>query len=404
MNNASMKQVWILTAVVALYGFGNGMMVTGAPQASIALHQPSDALGFIGAALPMGYALSCLLCGQLFRRIAGKYVLLSGVACACLSILSMSQAKTVGACVASQVCFGLSGGAFWPFASSWMIDFESDGIPKTRLLRHYNLAWTSGTASGLFFAGLVCQQGYITGNFYGAAAMMSVVFVCACIPRAIQPHAKTEEGADAKPARHTEPLGLALFAAALLANVAALGTRAVIVNNYAELNKHWGFGADRMGLFTAMMILSQLTAFSLGNLYESRLGLRRLYVFIAVSLVIVNISFAYCTDLIVLVPAVMLHGVVLAVAFQAGIIAGLGFFASPRTATTVHEAVVGMAGVAALIAGIIVVSLKHPGGVEVEALRAPFLWLALMAGVILAVQTVLVSVQTQPRLLLRGRS
>ena len=396
-----MKNVWVLAGVVALYGIGNGLMVTATPQASIALHQSSKALGILGSCIPLGYAASCLLCGRLFQRIPAKYVLLGGVLAGITAVISMANARTVEMCVASQIAFGLAGGAFWPFASAWMLDFESEDIPRTRLLRYYNIAWTSGTSLGLFTAGLICQHGYVFDTFYVAATVIGIVFVCACIPRVTQPQFALTS---AQPDRPHKQIALPLLLAAVIGNLCALGTRAIIVNNYAELNQALNFGAERMGLFTATMIMSQLVAFSFGNAYERRLGLRRTYSFIAASLIAVNLAFAFTSNLAILLSAIFLHGMALAMSFQSGILAGIGYFSSRRTGTTIHESVVGVGGISALLAGQFVSALKTSGTAPLDALRAPYLLMAVIIAAVLAAQMILTSTQPERKLIACNRS
>ncbi|MCY3024636.1 MAG: hypothetical protein NTW87_37160 [Planctomycetota bacterium] len=402
-----MKHVWTLTAVAALYGLANGLLINATPQAGLlALHFNSTEIGRLGAGIPIGYAVSCLLFFQLSRWLPGKYVLLSGVLGALLSTLAMTQARTPDACFAAQAGFGVASGAFWPFLSSWLLDFQSERITKTRLLRQYNVAWTSGSATGMLLAGLLCERGLIYESMYGCAAVLAVVFVAACLPRApraASPAADTLEapGDGARPASMAARIAFPLVVAAATANLAALGTRTMILNNYPELNRAMHYGADRMGLFTALSLLSQLVFFSIGSVYEHWLGLRRVYVFLACSLVAINLAFAWTGNLVILLGAVTLHGLVLAMAFQKGIIAATGYFSSPRTGTTFHEAVIGTGGVASLFAGQFITRLKDSGLENEAALRAPFFLMAGAVLVALVLQLVLVSLRNGQRVLLR---
>jgi len=411
-RTAALKHVWILTAVIAFFGLASGLLITATPQAALALGFSSRDIGAIGSGIPIGYATSCLLFWRLAGRLTSKHVLLCGILGALASMVLMALGRSVGVCTAAQVGFGLSGGAFWPFASAWLLDFQDEKLPKTRLLRHYNVGWTSGTSVGMFLAGYLCKQGLIRETLFAGAAIIGAVFVAACCARAKTPSRGREDrrGEGAPPVRpladargsDTPRIGLPLLIAAASANIAALATRAMILNNYPELNKALNFGADRMGLLTALTLVSQFVAFSVGAVYEPWLGLRRLYVFMAAALVAVNLAFAYSSgpSLLALVAAVLLHGVVLAVAFQTGIIAATAYFSVARTGTTFHEATVGSAGVAVLAAGHLVAHLKGAGVEPLAALRAPFFVMAGLVAVVLAVQLVLVSLRNRQRVLL----
>jgi hypothetical protein len=87
------------------------------------------------------------------------------------------------------------------------------------------------------------------------------------------------------------------------------------------------------------------------------------------------------------------------VAFQTGIFAATGFFSVARTGTTFHEAMVGVAGVAVLIAGHLVGYLKNTGLDPFAALRAPFLLMTGAIAAVLALQLVLVSSRNRQRML-----
>jgi len=400
-EKVALKNVWIVSAIVVLYGLGNGLLLIATPQAGLSLQLGSDHIGMIAAGLPIGYAISCLLCGRLFRAVPGKYVLMGGLLGGALSMLGMSQARTAWGCVASQLGFGLASGAFWPFASAWLLDFETPSISRARLLRHYNVGWTSGTAAGMLIAGWICRKGYIFETILAGGAVIASIFFLAMVPPA-NPPLRNARGADGVPhsALHITKM---LLLAAVLANLSALGTRTLILNTYAELNKAYDFGAERMGYFAAAPLIAQLVTFSAGSFYERWLGMRRVYVLMAVALVAINLIFAWERSFPVLLGAVILHGVVLALAFQSGMLAATSFFSSPRAGTTFHETVIGMAGTAPLAAGMLVNDLKGRGYETIEALQAPFLFMSGAAVIYLVAQMILISGASE-RALLSGKA
>lgn len=388
-----MRNVGFIAAAVALYGIANGLLLNATPQACLALKLTSEQLGLIGAGVPIGYTLSCLIAGRIFVRVPAKHVLLGGVCLAIVSLLAMAQARTSAVCVAAQIGCGAAGGAFWPFASSWMLDFHSPQASRTRILRWYNVAWTGGTALGMFASGIVCERGYIFESLQAAAGVSALALMAALIAKATPPHNALNGAGENTPQR--PHVGAALLAAAVSANIVALGTRSVLWNNYAELNKHFQFGAERMGLITAMSLVSQLLAFMAGGYYEAWLGLRRVYVLMAAILVGANLAFAYSHSLPLLLIVTFALGVVMALAFQTAIMAAIGCFASPRAATTFHEATVGAGGMMPLLAGLGVAFLKERGADSLLALRAPFLALAGLILVFLALQMVLIAPRRQ---------
>lgn len=394
-----MRNVWLLTFVVQLYGLSIGLFQVATPQACQQLNMTSDNLGLTCTLAAVGYVTGCLFLGQLFRRVRGKYVLIGGVALTILSGILMARASTVPEACAAQLLSGIGQGAFWPFASAWMLDFQSEGASKTRILRHYNLAWTSGTAIGLFAGGWICGSGWIFETFYISCGALVLVLALACKPNSTS--AQRVGGEITGTGHVLVRTPGALFAAAITLNLIALGLRTTIQNNYTELNHALGFGAERMGMIPACIIVGQLCAFGFGKVYEPFLGMRRTYFFIAVCLSGIAVTFAYVQSLPVLMAATFIFGLVLAMSFQTGILAATTFFKSPRTGTTVHEAVIGSGNGAPILSGLLIQFGKNAGWEELDALRAPFIVFALLALVLFALQQGLITSQHAARVLLR---
>ena len=380
-----MFPVWLLTAAVASYGLATGFMINASPQACLALGFTSDQLGLTCGVNPLGYLAGCLLMGRLFHRGPGKRVLLGGALGSAAVIFLMARARTPGAGAAIQFAHGFTGGMFWPFASAWLMEFERPGLARRRLLRHYNLAWCSGIAAGLFASGRFCGAGWIGEAFGAGAACAALAFVIALLTPSAPPRTR-ESGAapgEALPAR----VPLAAVAAAGIANFAALTSRSMVVTTYAELNQQLGFDAGRMGLITATGIAAQLVAFGASGVYEPWLGRRSLYVAMAAALTGALLAFATSSDLALILLAVTVQGVVMAVAFQTSIFAATGHFRTMRAGTSFHEAVVAVGASAPLAAGWLVQWRKAGGADPVSALRSPF-----YAGIALVIAALAVQV------------
>jgi MFS family permease len=192
-------------------------------------------------------------------------------------------------------------------------------------------------------------------------------------------------------------LPLALLLAAVLGNVMALGTRSVLLINYARLNKELGFEADRMGAIAAGLIVGQMISFALGAVYERWLGLRRVYLFLAAGLVGVQLTFAFCRPLPVLVLTSLLDGLLLALAFQGALMAATAYFRPSRRGTTFHEAIVGLSGLMPLPMGWLIETARAWGCEELTELRLPLWLLMCLALAVLLVQCVLVARHARER-------
>ncbi|HLX64846.1 MAG TPA: MFS transporter [Planctomycetota bacterium] len=407
-----MLHIWLLTAVSALYGIATGFVNAAAPQAALKLNLSSRELGFVGAGVPGGYALGCVLCGRLLDGVSGKRVLLSGAFCGALSLSIMAAARSSTVLVAAQILFGLASGAVWPFCSAWLLDFESARIvPKSRLLRHYNVSWTGGTAMGMLSGGFTCDRGWVFESFVIAAgsalaALMLTALAHAAPKHASEPPALADDGMaalgqetgrrDAGGTGAVRVTFAALLAAALF-NFVAIGTKIVIAVNYAELNKTLGEDAARMGLFMATGLLCQLASFGASKWYEPWLGTRRVYFAGALALLAINAAFIFTAWLPLLLCAEALLGLVLAVAFHCTIAAFIARATSPRAGTTIFEATIGISGLAPLAAGALTNALKESGARTMLALQAPFYAGMILVAVTLVAQLVLIRKEREQR-------
>jgi MFS family permease len=393
-----LRHIYALFAVVFCFGTCGGIILIAGPQLGLTLQMSSQQLGVLGAVNPLGYAVSCLAANQIFRRLPGKYVIFIGLT-GCASAISMlAVAQTAGACMLAQVLLGLSSGAFWPFASAWMLDFESETVRKGTILRFYNVAWTSGSASGMFIAGHLIRSGWLRETILCGAGCIAVAFLVSLIPPATHRPAKTQEDPRSGTGRNFLPA--ALLVAAVIANMSVLATAVGVRVTYAELNNLHRFHADRMGLLSAAMLMGQLAVFSAGAIYERLLGMRRTYVCMGLCLVAANLIFAFSTEIYLLLPASILCGVIAALGFQSGIIASTECFSSLRTGTTFHEATVGLGQMMPMVFGVAAAFSRRQGNSDLVALQTPFVLMAAIVVLGVIVQVLLVSRHKSRRVLL----
>jgi MFS family permease len=390
--------VRLLTASITFFGIAVGMLLTATPQAAMSLNWESRTIGLIGACTPLGYALGSLVCGR-FSHTPSKRLLLIGVFMSLLTLIGCFFTRTPALAAAGQLSFGFSIGFFFPVVSSWLLEFQRDGIARTCLLRHYNVGWTAGTAAGMFATGWLCDAGWVFPSYLIGAGFMGGSFLLALFAECRGPgHAPAADTATRTPRLGRVPF--AILAAAIMANLMALGMRSMVLVNYPELNKAIGGSANQMGSYSALVLLGQLGAFSIGSLYEPYIGLRRTYLVSAVLLTATSLSFAFVTSPAALVPMALLTGGMMAMAFQAGIIASTGFFSQVRTGTTFFEFIVGTAGLYSFAGGTFVDAARGRGFSEIEALRTPFLAMVGLVLLCLLAQCLLVSRRAEHRVLL----
>ncbi|HYF51198.1 MAG TPA: MFS transporter [Planctomycetota bacterium] len=391
-----MRNVLYLLFMTAAYAMASGLLLGAAPQASLQFGASSQDLGIMGACSPIGYAGSCLLFGWIFQNYAGKWIVAIGIVLGIFAAAQLFLAESVAAVGLWMFVFGISSGAFWPFTSAWMFDFTTPNLTKTKILRLYNVGWTSGTAIGVFAGGYITRAYDPQLTFKVGAFALLASFILSMIPPPTH-HSLAPSNATATFSRRR--VGVALLIAAVIANLSALAMRSTVVVNYAELNSFLGHQADRMGIFVACTMAGQMLAFIFGSLYEPLLGLRRVYAATAVSIVLVSMAFAFSDNLIVLIAASLLIGLLSAVAFQCNIIAATECFATQRLGTTFHEAMVGLGGLAPIPAGFLADALK-PHTAEGTALQSPFFALAGLALLGLFLQMWLISRRANERVLL----
>lgn len=333
-------------------------------------------LGLVGAFNPAGYAVACILCALLLARVPVKRVLISGALLAVGVHCWIATSRSGTGLIYGHLLFGIASAGVWPFCSAWMLDLESPAISKPKILRYYNVAWTAGTATGMLSGGMICDRGLIFETFYFSAGVALSVAIVAVFtaPTRHRESSALEAGPESAPVHPADRkrVSIAELIAAMLFNLAAIGTKLLVFVNYVELNEVNGGGAGRMGIFLAAGQLSQLAAFGLGRFYEPHLGTRRLYALGAALMVGVCAAFALSSQMWILIPAVGAAGFVLAMAFQTAMFAFTARASSPRKGTVMVEALIGFAGLAPLAAGFLTDRMKAAGAPLVDALRAPF--------------------------------
>ncbi|MCW8132568.1 MAG: MFS transporter [Planctomycetota bacterium] len=393
-----MFQVWSMALSVFCFGAVNGLVCVAIPQDCLDKHIGSGDLGLIAAFLPLGYALGCFFLGRLLSGATGKHVVAGGLLLALGAIGTMPFCQAAPGYIACQFAYGIASGAFWPFTSAWMLDFQTPAIGKTKILRFYNVGWTSGTASGSYIGGVICRAFSPTTVFYTALGVVAVnlaVVLTITATRAALANAGAEEGRDT-----ARKVSFGVLFAAVLANLCVLATRTIVIFNFPELNKYFDGSPERQGLLVAGGLAGQLTAFLIGHLYEPFLGMRRMYVALGVCLVAINLAFSLTTADWILFPAVILMGFTAAVAFQKGILAATMHFKTVRLGTSVHEMVIGLGGLAPILGGALIVAARARGAEELTALRTPFMAMVALSLLALAVQVVLVTRRMHERALL----
>jgi len=394
-----LSHVWLMTFSVILFGAVNGLVCVALPQACLAKNISSGSIGIIAALLPLGYAVGCFALGRLLAGIASKRVVLAGIVLALGAVSAMPLLDSVAAYGCAQFLYGIASGAFWPFTSAWLFDFQAPGQEKTRLLRFYNVGWTSGTALGSLAGGLLCKHFVPETSFYACIGILAAN-VLLVLPIPSTKHIPQPSSGTASQNGGLRRVGLALLLAAVLANLCVLGTRSIMTFSFPELNKYLGGGPDRMGLLVAGGLAGQLAAFLFGSVYERYLGMRRLYIGIGIVLLAFNLGFAFGTTDLVLLPLTWLMGFAAAVAFQKGILAATMHFPNVRTGTTIHEMVIGLGGLSPLLSGALIELSRSAGLEPIWALRSPFLAMATLSAAVLAVQCALVTRNKQDRVLL----
>lgn len=392
-----MFQVWSMALSVFCFGAVNGLVCVAIPQACLEKSIGSGDLGKIAACLPLGYALGCFLLGRLLHGVTGKHVVTGGLLLAFAAIGSMPFCETAYAFLACQFAYGIASGAFWPFTSAWMLDFQSSSIGKTRILRFYNVGWTSGTAAGSYIGGMICKAFAPSSAFHAALGALTVNLAVVLTITATKAAVASTSG-DGRSLMRKVSFGV-LFAA-VLANLCVLATRTIVIFNFPELNKYFEGSPERQGLLVAGGLAGQLTAFLIGHVYEPFLGMRRLYIALGASLVTINLAFSLTNADRILFPAVVLMGFTAAVAFQKGFLAATLHFKTVRTGTSVHEMVIGLGSLAPFLGGALIDASRAHGAAELTALRSPFIAMAGLSLVALAVQVVLITRRMHERALL----
>jgi MFS family permease len=385
----SVRQLYALSSIVFCYAICGGVILIAGPQLGLLLEMTSRELGLLGAINPLGYVVSCLVLNRVLRRLPAKYVISIGISGATAAACLLAFAQSSTECLVALVLLGLSNGAFWPFVCAWMLESEHESLGKGTILRLYNVAFTGGAAAGMYIAGFLIRDGYLRQTILfgicGLALSLMLVLLQPISNKGIQTLARDWSKANC----HVLPLALLL--AAVMSNFAALATVVGLRVTYAELNRLHCFHADRMGLLAAVMLTAQLCAFCASAIFEHALGMRRTYLFMGICLVAVNLTFAFTTQLHLLLLAAVLCGIINGIGFQTSLVAATEYFYSKRTGTTFHEATVGLGQLMPIVFGSVASYSRQQGSSDLVALQSPFMLMAAIAIVFVAIQLALVS-------------
>ena len=235
-------------------------------------------LGLIGGCAAGGYVVTCLFAGRLSRRVARRHLVAGGAAVIAGVASAACFAPSVWVLMALVAVNGVGHGLFWPALEAHL----SAGVGPTEL-RHrvgwFNLSWSSGDALGALVGGALytAAAGLVSRTnvprlqvlpFLVTAAISVTICVIALMvlratPRTASWRDRHDERVPRGPGRGGAAFLSVFWTMALIANCAAVGFRAVLINIFPDLGKGTlGYSGLEWGVLYAMVPLTRTVMFA----------------------------------------------------------------------------------------------------------------------------------------------
>ena len=340
-------------------------------------------LGVLGAAGPALYFVGCLTLGHLSDRLGRRNSTVSGLTLAVVALLGHYFATQTWHLIAFAGVYGCGMSLFWPTAEAWFSELAADS-PRglDRALGNFNIAWSGGMVAGALLGGYLWPLFGVHG-FLILLALLVLVALGLCQvpqPRRTAPtvHLHSHLGARVDPALTARYLLSARLVAFLSwfvtgLNIAILPKLADVIHMPANQT-----GQAFAAFYAAVLIFFWISRTS------GRWQYRVWPIALPVPLTLVGMGglvVAHSVGPFML--ACFVSGVSAALSASTALYYALhGREEDLAHSTAIHEAVVGIGGVAgSVLSGLLAQALALRLGLE-PALRGCFLMTAAVAGLI----------------------
>ena len=354
--------------------FASGMYIVALPYLAIALGADSMGLGLVGA-LRGTYVVGCLAAALLSDRVNRRVLIAISAVGVVLMLVATAGAWRFWILCVVIVLWALSGSFYWPSLFSWLGDSHTRR-QLGRATGAVNVSWSSGSLLGVLVGGWLYGVGRPL-PFLVAVAPVALAF--AVVALSPSPHARPTRVARGR----SEPGTRRVLAAAWLGNASSCCLVGLMGSVFPELGLAINVNEAAFGRLMAGMGLGRTFMFLLGFrwsrwLQDWRKAAAAQLLGAAMVATVAKASAQWWLAMVFLSV-----GFALGVNYYRGLYKSLEGEGSRGLRVGLHEA--------ALLGGITLGSLGGGALAEGWGLRAPYVPIAVIVAVLVAVQCVLLA-------------
>ena len=230
------------------------LIMTGVPYRALAFGAGALALGLIPVARGVPYSLSTIWAGQLTERGDRLRAARITVVTALLAAVAFVFVKNLGGIFGLLVVLGFAMAFYWPAVQAALADLGDQTVARS--LGWFNMAWSSGKATGFLVGGALLAAFGFPVVFLAAAVGLCGVLALIAVPlpkprRRPAPHVAVTSPERAK----------AFRLAGWIANAIAYGIATVLNLHYPNWLRHIGRGEVLFGTYLGLVFGSQTLSF-----------------------------------------------------------------------------------------------------------------------------------------------
>ncbi len=370
MNKMNWKHTGRFCFTACCMDFSGGMFFVALPFLAMQFGAESLAMGCLGGARWVIYAISCIGAGLISDRSDRKKLLIASSLSIMLICWATATTTTLWHLFAINVFSGLALSFFWPSLLAWLGDSHNSG-QLGAATGAVNISWSTGGMVGGLLGGVLFR---FSPSLPFLVAGMTALIACMVLLFTSKEHVRPEE----TPYRTSETGSRKELTSAWLGSFSAFCLVGLMCSVFPKLGIEIGITSSKFGVFVGIMGLGRTLVFVLGMWRSRWLCDRRISMPVqalaASAMAMVPFSNAHWR--IGLVFALI--GIATGIAYYRSLYASLAGEGSRGLKSGIHEAT--------LVAGILTGSVG--GGVLAHFwdIRAPYIPIAGLALLVLIIQ------------------
>ena len=247
-----------LGAAAFLADLSTYLIMTGVPYLVLSFGAGALALGLVPVARGVPYSVSTVWAGQLTEHGDRLRVARVTLVIATVAAVTFVFIRNIAALFALLAVLGFTFAFYWPAVQAALADLGARGV--TRSLGWFNMAWSSGKATGFLLGGALLSAFGFPALFLAATLGLVGVFALIAFP---VPAAPEHPPRDVTIQRPLTDGSKAFRRAGWIANAIAYGIASVLNLHYPHLLREMGHGEVLLGTYLGLVFGSQTLSFFL---------------------------------------------------------------------------------------------------------------------------------------------